>query len=133
MEIRSNDQAFLYVIFSFQAVACLYGTVHLLMLFCSAEKRAISSNSSKIIKFLIFVLLVRWAWLTIDVLKEDQSFTSEWNPYQLLHIDDDGSFNTPEIRQAYKRLSKKYHPDKVNWDKLKGQEDSVHRRWNNLV
>lgn len=50
----------------------------------------------------------------------------------MLHIDDDGAFNSKEIREAYRRLSKKYHPDKVNWDKLKGQEDAVNRRWNNL-
>lgn len=51
----------------------------------------------------------------------------------MLHIQDDGSFNTPEIKDAYRRLSKKYHPDKVDWKKFQGQEEKVKKRWENLV
>jgi len=46
--------------------------------------------------------------------------SAEWNPYKVLHLEDNGEFDTEEIRQAYRRLSKKWHPDKVNWDKLQG-------------
>lgn len=71
MEIRSNDQAFLYVIFAFQAIACLYGAVHLVLLFCSAEKRALSSLKGILFKVVIFAFVVRWAFLTMDVLEKD--------------------------------------------------------------
>jgi len=64
--------------------------------------------------------------------EKDIDFTAEWSPYTILHIDNDGSFGTPEIRQAYRRLSKKYHPDKVDMSKLEGQYDKVERRWHNL-
>lgn len=63
----------------------------------------------------------------------ETDFPAEWSPYKVLHIEDDGSFATPEIKKAYKKLSKKYHPDKVNWEKLQGHEEKVEKRWHNLV
>ena len=44
--------------------------------------------------------------------------TNDFDPYKLLHIDNDGSFATKEIKDAYKRLALKYHPGKVNLDKI---------------
>ena len=124
MQIKSNDQAALYLLFTFQAIFLLYGTGHLLLTMLT-QRRAHQSTKGLIVKAVMIGLLARWAVLTVDVIKQDQSFTSEWNPYSLLHIEDDSSFDTKEIRDAYRKLSKKYHPDKVNWDKLKGQEEQV--------
>ena len=53
-----------------------------------------------------------------------------FDPYKLLHIANDGSFNTKEIKNAYKRLAKKYHPDAVNTEVI--SEDKAQRRWLNL-
>lgn len=70
---------------------------------------------------LLFALLARWCYLTVDVIStSDSSLNSEWNPYKVLHLDDDGSFDTREIRESYRTLSRKYHPDKVDWNKLAG-------------
>jgi len=52
-----------------------------------------------------------------------------FDPYRLLQIEDDGSFGTKEIKNAYKRLAKKYHPD-ANRDVI--DEDKAKKRWNNL-
>jgi len=48
----------------------------------------------------------------------EADFNAEWNPYKVLKIEDDGSFNTRQIQNAYHRLAVKYHPDKVNKAKL---------------
>ena len=69
-------------------------------------------------KFFVFGLLIKWPFDTVDIVQNDIEFNSEWNPYTTLKIPDDGSFDTKEIRNAYKRLAIKYHPDKVNMKKL---------------
>lgn len=81
----------------------------------------------------VAVTMTKWTASVYDLVLQEQDFNSEWNPYSVLHIEDDGSFRTKEIRESYKKLSLKYHPDKVNWDKVKGQEVKVKRRWENLV
>lgn len=56
---------------------------------------------------------------------------SGFDPYKLLHIENDMSFGTKEIRDAYYKLAKKYHPDKVDFTKV--PEDKARRRYQNLV
>ena len=47
-----------------------------------------------------------------------------------MHIPDDGSFDTPTIRESYDRLAAKYHPSKVNPDKV--PYNKAIKRWKNL-
>jgi|688.fasta_scaffold302521_2 preprotein translocase subunit Sec63 len=54
-----------------------------------------------------------------------------FDPYKLLHIDNDSSFGTASIREAYHRLAKKYHPDKVDLSKI--PEEKAKKRYLNLV
>ena len=120
MQIRSNDSAFLYLLFSLQVIGLIYGWIHIMWTMCSSTQRALASKRSIVLKISICLLVTKWAVSTADVVQQDVEFTSEYNPYKLLHIDDDGSFNTQPIREAYRRLSKKYHPDKVDMKKFQG-------------
>jgi preprotein translocase subunit Sec63 len=118
MNIRSSDSAFLYLLFSLQVIGLIYGWLHILWTLCSAERRANSSKKGIMLKLAVCILVTKWAVTTVDLVQQDADLSSEYNPYKLLHIDDDGSFNTKEIRDAYRRLSKKYHPDKVDKKKF---------------
>jgi preprotein translocase subunit Sec63 len=118
MHIRSGDQAFLYLLFTFQCLIALYLFVRLACEVCRCAKR--STKKSFFTRLAIAALLTYWAYHTSDIIQQDQSFASDWDPYRVLKLEDDGQFNSKEVREAYKRLSKKWHPDKVNWDKLRG-------------
>mmetsp|Transcript_36354 Transcript_36354/g.44377 ORF Transcript_36354/g.44377 Transcript_36354/m.44377 type:complete len:168 (+) Transcript_36354:260-763(+) len=55
---------------------------------------------------------------------------AEFDPYKLLHMPADGSFNTQGIDEAYFRLAARYHPSKVNKEKVPYVK--AKRRWDNL-
>ena len=50
-----------------------------------------------------------------------------FDPYKLLHIENDSSFKTDKIEQAFDRLARKYHPDNV--DKNKVPYLKAKKRW----
>ena len=84
------------------------------------------------IKFMVLAFVIVWLLETEAVVQEvTLQQEKPFNPYLLLHIDEDGSFGTSEIRQAYHKLSLKYHPDKVNYQKV--DRTKALRRYNNLV
>ena len=56
----------------------------------------------------------------------------QFDPYVILGLQPDGSFNTKEIKQAYKALAKKYHPDQRN-DRDVVDEEVAKKRWTRLV
>ena len=82
----------------------------------------------------MFICFVGY-WLigTYEFVNEQATADSreQFDPYKLLHIDNDGSFNTREIKQAYKSLAKRYHPDHVDLDKIPFEK--AQKRWLNLV
>ena len=132
MDNRQLDEgAFLYVIFTFQVCALAMGVPVLLSSCLSAEKRASLSKVSWLIKLTVLGFVGKWTVETYDLVSEQASRDSSelFDPYQLLQIPNDGSFNTKEIKNAYKRLAKKYHPD-VATDVV--DEEKAQRRWLNL-
>ena len=83
------------------------------------------------IKIMIVSFLCKWIADTYDIVEEVQKDQDKpFNPYTLLHIDDDGSFGTDEIKRAFRRLSLKYHPDKVDFSRV--DHDKAIRRYENL-
>jgi len=67
-------------------------------------------------KIVTIVFLGIWIWRVYDLTQQDvkDNITANFDPYRLLHINNDASFDTKAVKQAYRRLSVKYHPDKVD-------------------
>lgn len=56
---------------------------------------------------------------------------SAFEPYKLLKLEDDGSFDTEIINANFQRLQKKYHPKNVNSNKVPYLK--AVRRYENLI
>ena len=69
------------------------------------------------IKFTILSYIGKWMADTYDVveiqMQEDASGQAAFDPYKLLHLKNDGSFNTTLHYHEFERLANKYHPDVV--------------------
>ena len=103
MQIRSSDSAYLYLLFIFQIITMIGAFVWFCITCCNKERRA--SQGKHIIWMLILAgVLGKWCTYTIELVQDDIE-NAEWNPYVLLHVPDDGSFNTKEIRAAYRQLA----------------------------
>jgi len=107
---NSSDNAYLYLLFTFQ----FFAMIGLLINFI--RTRNDSKGGNKMFKLLWIVLLAIWIWRVYDLTQQDvkENITHNFDPYRLLHMKNDASFDTKAVKQAYRRLSVKYHPDKVD-------------------
>lgn len=61
----------------------------------------------------------RWLMNTYDLVQKDvERGAGGFDPYKILEIQNDMSFDTKKIKRVYRRLSKEYHPDKVDYSKI---------------
>ena len=59
-----------------------------------------------------------WANNTYDLIQKESFMKGKnWNPFEILGIEvptiAKSGCNTPEVKQAYRKLARKYHPDMV--------------------
>jgi preprotein translocase subunit Sec63 len=130
--LKYNDSAFLYVLFTFQAIVVIAMVPFLLRDARDPDKRQ-HRKFNLLIRALIVGFFCKWMWDTYEIVQTQisEGDMTTFDPYKLLHLDNDHSFGTEQIRQAYHRLAKKYHPDKVDFSKV--PEEKARRRYQNLV
>ena len=89
-------------------------------------------------KWMVICFIAKWMLDTYDLVEIQQKIDADaagpikvepFNPYKKLHIEDDGSFRTPAIEEAFARLAAKYHPKNAN---KSIPREKVVKRWENL-
>ena len=119
--IGAHDATCLYVLFVLQSCIAFFGFPLLLSACSSTEKRLNLSYGRWMAKWMFVCFVGKWMIETYDIVEiqyakdMDPKYTPEdFNPYKLLHINDDGSFGTEQIEEAFARLSLKYDPKNSN-------------------
>ena len=126
--IGKNDGHILYAIFALQCCCVLLGFPLILFACSSTEKRLKLKYGQWVFKWVVVCFVGKWMLETYDLVEKQMGKdnkeggeVNEFNPYKLLHIKDDGSFNTTLIHTEYQRLRAKYNPaavsDKIPKDK----------------
>lgn len=68
------------------------------------------------IKWSLLSYTGKWMLDTYELVEEQMKYDSEgaaFDPYKLLHVKNNGDFNTTLMYHEYDRLSAKYHPNVV--------------------
>jgi len=130
---NSSDNAYLYLLFTAQVFVMGGVMIHFLYTVCNAERSSKANPRHKLYQVIFMLFLTKWIMDVYDLTHQDvaNNLSSKFDPYRLLHINNDASFDTKAVKQAYRRLSVKYHPDKV--DKSKISPEAANRRYQRLV
>ena len=81
-------------------------------------------------KWALLTYFAKWMMDTYDFVDEQMVIDNTgkaFDPYKLLHITNNGDFDTPLINNSFDRLAAKYHPNRV--DKEKVPRDKAMKRW----
>ena len=100
--IKEHDATLLYVIFGFQCCVVFLGFPLLLMQCSSAQKRLNMRYMPWIVKWTLVCTVGKWMLETYDLVEQQANqpadkVVKDFDPYKLLHIPNDGSFDTEEI------------------------------------
>lgn len=114
-EAAYNDSAFLYLIFTGLVLVNLYLAVSLACRFLGKFPQHSSPGSLKsvLVRGSLLFLLGFWTWQVYTLIQEDAANEAlgSFDPWEILGVPS-GTFNTPEIKKAYRKASTKLHPDK---------------------
>jgi preprotein translocase subunit Sec63 len=61
----------------------------------------------------ILLFFIVWFYHVFLLVQEESEMSKAFDPYDILRVKQ-GTFDTPEIRKAYRQLAKEFHPDKAN-------------------
>ena len=74
---------------------------------------------SMALQIFLLAFLAFWASETYPIINQVyKEYEKPFNPYTILHIEEDGRFKTKAIKDAYKKLSAKYNPQNVDLKKI---------------
>lgn len=78
-----------------------------------------------------------WMYHTYSLILMDQELqNSNWDPFTSLGIQMpntfQGGFNTPEVKKAYRKLARIYHPDKHS-SLAESEQVSAKKKWIEIV
>lgn len=80
----------MYLLFSLQCIFAFYGWTTLMLTYCQKSRRKQATRKSVLFKLFWTALLTYWAYLTVEIIKKDTDFDSEWDPYKVLKLEDNG-------------------------------------------
>ena len=129
---KGGDAAFLYVLFTFQFFVTVFGIYMFFRKLCgSPEYKKEKKVTAPKLCIQVFLIALNLFWMnhTYKLIQLDQEMKDQkWDPYTALELEiptlPKSGFGTPEVKQAFKRLAKKYHPDKVREMPLQDQEEA---------
>lgn len=92
------------------------------------------------IQLFLIALNVFWMVHTYNLIKLDKEIqASNWDPYETLGVNSpkmmgDG-FNSPQVKKAYKKLAREWHPDKIAQNKSKTEVEvqEAKKKWLDIV
>ena len=130
---NSTDNAYLYLLFTAQVFIIAGVLMNFLYTVTNAERSAMANPKHKLFKVLFIAFMAKWTFDVYNLTQEDvkNNVGTNFDPYRLLHIENDASFDTADVKKAYRRLSVKYHPDKV--DNTKISVEAANKRYQRLV
>ena len=115
--VSAFDGKILYVIFAIQCCVVFLGFPVLLCSCSSANKRRNLSYTKFMIKWTLLSYMGKWMMDTYEIvevqMEQDNTGQAAFDPYKLLHINNNGDFNTTLMYHEFDRLANKYHPNVV--------------------
>lgn len=81
-----------------------------------------------------------WMCHTYNLIQMDKEIqAANWDPYKVLNVTSprmmgDG-FNSPQVKKAYKKLAREWHPDKIaqNRSKTDQEKEFAKKKWLDIV